>query len=274
VHESEGVNTTLGAALFIADPLSKATYATLMRYHQAWRRRDLDGLMALYHPDVEYNDFFQNRQIAPSELRDYLAASMPSGEEERQAYTDRLRVDGDTAFLQYQVTLRGTAGLMSFRASEALNVRDGLIWRVNEYAMLVGKSTSTRRSDDGRLAVSRLGLSVRQLSTLAEDIEQYFRTRQPFLDPELNLQHVAAATGYTRNQISFFLNQVQKQSFYQYLNGLRLSYLKAALESADDVTRIDDLARAAGFKSLSTFYRCFRAETGLSPKAYLTQRQD
>lgn len=272
MHECDGLTPTLGPTAFSTDPLSEATYATLMRYHQAWRRRDLDGLMALYHPNVEYNDFFQNRRIAPHELRDYLAASMPAGEEERQAYTDRLRVDGDTAFLQYQVTLRGAAGLMSFRASEALSVRDGLIWRVNEYAMLVGQGTSSRRNDDGRLAVSRLGLSVRQLSMLAEDIEQYFRTRQPFLDPDLNLQQVAAATGYTRNQISFFLNQVQKQSFYQYLNGLRLSYLKAELQSADDAIRIDELARAAGFKSLSTFYRCFRADTGLSPKAYLVQR--
>ncbi len=66
--------------------------------------------MALFDPQVEYNDFFQGRRIAPSELREYLQTSMPAAGDESQVYTDRLRVDGDTAFLQYQVTLRGTQG--------------------------------------------------------------------------------------------------------------------------------------------------------------------
>ncbi|EJO91540.1 AraC family transcriptional regulator, partial [Ectopseudomonas mendocina DLHK] len=35
--------------------------------------------------------------------------------------------------------------------------------------------------------------------------------------------------------------------------------------------RIDELAFAAGFNSLSAFYSCFRRHTGLSPKAYLKQ---
>jgi len=80
--------------------------------------------MALYHSAIEYNDFFQNRTIDYSQLRDYLAASMPVGSEEFQVYTDRLRIDGDTAFLQYRVTLNGSEGLVSFRTVEALSVRD------------------------------------------------------------------------------------------------------------------------------------------------------
>ena len=35
--------------------------------------------------------------------------------------------------------------------------------------------------------------------------------------------------------------------------------------------RIDELAFAAGFNSLSAFYSCFRQHTGLSPKAYVKQ---
>ena len=35
--------------------------------------------------------------------------------------------------------------------------------------------------------------------------------------------------------------------------------------------RIDELAFAAGFNSLSAFYSCFRQHTGQSPKAYVKQ---
>lgn len=272
MSERQGWSATLGDATYRPDPASAVTHALVMRYHQAWRRHDIDALMTLFDPQVEYNDFFQGRCIAPAELRNYLLASMPAAGDESQVYTDRLRVDGDTAFLQYEVTLRGTQGLVSFRASEALTVREGLIVRVNEHAALVGQRSAQAHEAPARIAVSRLGLSARQLSLLGGDIQQYFQQHQPYLNPDLDMPQVAAATGYTRNQISFFLNQVLGLSFYQYLNQLRLQHLLARLDGATSVTRIDELARAAGFRSLSTFYRCFREETGLSPKAYLEQR--
>lgn len=272
MNKSEECQTTrvsLGAETFQEDPASAQTHALIMRYHQAWRLRDIDTLFSLLDPQVEYNDFFQGRRIAPHELRDYLLASMPAAGDEMQHYVDRLRVDGDTAFLQYQVTLRGTQGLVSFQACEALTVHAGRVVRVNEHSVLVGQQNSTRSKSASRVASSRLGLSARQLSLLASDLLQYFQDHQPYLNPDLDMAQVAAATGYTRNQISFFLNQVMGCSFYQHINQMRLRHLLGQLENVITTTRIDELARGAGFRSLSTFYRCFREQTGLSPKAYL-----
>ena len=110
-----------------------------------------------------------------------------------------------------------------------------------------------------------------QLGQLAEDLQEYFQRQRPFLDPDLDLQQVAAATGYSRNQISHLLNQVLGQSFYRYVNQARLQHLLAALDGATPPIRIDELAFAAGFNSLSAFYSCFRQHTGLSPKAYVKQ---
>ena len=160
---------------------------------------------------------------------------------------------------------------MSFRASEAITVRDGLIWRVNEYASLVHEQPSSKVASSQRPAASRLGLSARQLSFMAEDLQQYFQRQQPYLDPELDLQRVAKECGYSRNQISYLLNQVLGQSFYRYVNQARLQHLLAALDNATPPLRIDELAFAAGFNSLSAFYSCFRQHTGQSPKAYVKQ---
>lgn len=266
VVETADLHTT---PAFVADPSSVQTHDVAVRYHQAWKRRDLDGVMALYHPAVEYNDFFQNRTLDYSQLRDYLGASMPTGSEELQTYTDRLRIDGDTAFLQYRVTLNGSDGLVSFRTVEALSVRDGLIIKVNEHAVLVSQTPAATRPAYSANAVSRLGLSARQVGALANDLQQYFEQSKPYLDPQLDLSHVAVATGYTRNQISFFLNQVRGQTFYGFLNQLRLDEALERLNAERHSSRIEEVAGAAGFNSLSTFYRCFKERTGCSPKGYL-----
>ena len=250
---------------------TQATGETVMRYHLRWKHRDLDGVMALYHPDVLYSDFFQNRVMGLAELRQYVRSSMPRDPDEALEHSDRIRLDGNTAFIQYRITLRGGDGLVSFRASEAITVKDGLIWRVNEYASLVHEQPTSKVANNQRPAVSRLGLSPRQLSFMAEDLLQYFQRQQPYLDPELDLQRVAKECGYSRNQISYLLNQVLGQSFYRYVNQARLRHLLAALDNATQPLRIDELAFAAGFNSLSAFYSCFRQHTGQSPKAYAKQ---
>ena len=251
---------------------TRATGETVLRYHLCWKHRDLDGVMALYHPDVTYNDFFQNRVMVFNELREYVQSSMPREPDEALEHSDRIRLDGNTAFIQYRMTLRGSPGLVSFRASEAITVRDGLIWQVNEYASLVHEAAaSPARQGSLRPAVSRLGLSARQLSFMAQDLQTYFERQQPFLDPELDLQQVARACGYTRNQMSYLLNQVLGQSFYRYVNQARLRHVLAAMDLAATPVKVDDMAFAAGFNSISAFYSCFRQHTGQSPKAYAKQ---
>ncbi|MUL54899.1 helix-turn-helix domain-containing protein [Pseudomonas aeruginosa] len=207
-----------------------------MRYHLSWKHRDIDAVMALYHPEVEYNDFFQNRRMRLADLREYVEATMPKGPDESLEHTDRIRFDGDTAFIQYRLRVTLSGRLASFRASEAITVRDGLIWRINEYASLVHESGGGAQA--------------------------------PYLDPDLDLTQVANATGYTRNQISYLLNQVLGLSFYQYVNQTRLQHLLGQL-SGELPGRVDELAFAAGFNSLSAFYRCFRQHTGQSPREYL-----
>nr|WP_137821755.1 helix-turn-helix domain-containing protein [Pseudomonas sp. D(2018)] len=252
----------------LPDPQTAATRDVVTRYHLSWKARDIEAVLALYHPEVEYNDFFQNRCMRREDLRDYLQATMPTGPDDFLEHNDRIRIDGDTAFIQYAISVAGGG---TFRASEAITVRDGLIWRINEYALLVQPASQTSKHPSQRPAASRLGLSARQLGMLARDIEEYFQRSKPYLDPALDLHQVAGATGYTRNQISYLLNQMLGQSFYQYVNQARLEHLLRLLETAVPPVRIDELAFSAGFNSLSAFYRCFRQHTGLSPKAYLKQ---
>lgn len=247
-----------------------STRAIIQHYHKSWKQRDIDAVMALYHPDIEYNDFFQNRTLRLEELRSYVLATMAGRPDERLEHVDRIRVDGDTAFIQYSTTIQGGDGLVSFRSSEAITVRDSRVWRVNEYASLIRGEQPTSTPTAGS-AMGKLGLSARQLGALAQDLQTYFHQRHPFLDPDLSLSQVAEATGYSRNQISYLLNQILGQSFYRYVNQARLEYLMARLGKMDDVPSVDDLAAEAGFNSLSAFYNSFRRHTGMTPRAYLRE---
>jgi AraC-like DNA-binding protein/ketosteroid isomerase-like protein len=239
------------------------------RYHLAWQARDLEAILALYHPDVAYHDFLQNRVFGHAELRDYVSAALPRGASDLLEHSDRIRVDGDTAFIQYRLLLSGHDGQVSFCSSEAIQVRDGLIWQIREYAVLQTQRSTPDSKTDARSPLQRLGLSARQLSRLAADLEGYFQQQRPFLQPDCSLASVAVATGYSRNQLSYLLNQVLKLSFYRYVNQARIRYLLQSWPPAGGSGRIDELAFAAGFNSLSAFYRCFRQHTGLSPTRYL-----
>ena len=124
---------------FFADDTAQTerTRDTILRYHLSWKHRDLEAVLALYHPDIEYNDFYQQRCMRLAELREYVEANLPRRPGELLEHVDRIRIDGHTAFIQYCTSLQGGEGLVSFRTGEAITVRDGLIWRINEYATLV-----------------------------------------------------------------------------------------------------------------------------------------
>ncbi len=253
--------------------LTESTREVVLRYHDCWERRDVEAVLALCHPDIEYNNYFQNLCMRLGGLRDYVTRTMPVRPNEFLDQIDRVRVDGDTAFIQYSIAIMLSGRLAVFHSSEAITVRDGLVIQINEYATLSRAPTPGAARREGVLTrplASRLGLSPRQLSQLAADLEEYFAKAQPYLDPELDLTQVAAATGYTRNQTSYLFNQVMGLTFYQYVNQKRLDYFLAQLRPAQELS-IDKLAFAAGFNSLSAFYRCFRQQTGMPPREYLQQ---
>ena len=106
------------------------TRETILRYHLSWKQRDLEAVLALYHPDVEYNDFYQQRCMRLAELRGYVESNLPRHPGEVLEHLDRIRIDGHTAFIQYRTSLQGGAGLVSFRTGEAI---EGLAYTIKKF---------------------------------------------------------------------------------------------------------------------------------------------
>ena len=240
---------------------SQQTLDIVTRHHQCWLQGDIDGILALYHPDIRYFDYFNNVEITSAELREYLSFTLPDPKNVKLTHTDKIRVDGDTAFIQYIFTMsRGNNKQHSYRASEAITVKDGKIIRINEYSSLI--------RDEEKQQQVKIGLDDNRMQVLLQDLNDYFQQKQPYLDSDLNLAQVAKQTGYTRNQISYALNNGLQKSFYEYVNLARVEHL---LQKLFPVFRanITDAALQVGFNSTSTFYKFFKQYTGQTPKAYL-----
>ena len=56
--------------------MSATPRAVVLRYHPCWKHRDLDGVVALYHPEVYYHDFFQNRLFCLAQLRESVGDAL------------------------------------------------------------------------------------------------------------------------------------------------------------------------------------------------------
>jgi len=247
------------------ETLSEQTLRIITRHTQCWRDGDLKGVLSLYHEDIEYFDFFNNTQVRKEELADYIGFSLPVKNQVTISHTDRIRVDGDTGFVQYTYSIKRSKGnTTNYRSCEAITVCDGKISRINEYSSLVQVSQECSNTKD------KIGLNDLRLQILLSDLQDYFSATKPFLENNLDLSQVAKATGYSRNQISYALNQGLNSSFYEYTNLCRIEYLITDY-LASFINNISDAAISVGFNSTSTFYKFFKQHTGLTPKAYIKQ---
>lgn len=253
-------------------PTSELTRALVEAHNRHWAAGDLDGLFALYDPAMIFIDHYSGKRYESEALRAHIAEVIRRSRLDSLRYTDVVRVDGDTATLQYTETIRSAGGseLLTVRACDVVRVARGRIVEINEYALPQRSSAEFEQGPRARPA-EKIGLSPRALGFLLDDLDGYMRRAQPYLDPALSLQQVADATGYSRNQISFALNQTLGTSFFAFVNRARVEHL-LSLHAEQAELGIQELATASGFRSLSTCYAAFRAATGEAPRSYFKRK--
>lgn len=244
--------------------LEQHTREIVEKHNQRWGAGDLEGLFSLYDPAMVFTDHYTGKTYTDTALREHIATVIQRSRLDSLHYTDAIRVDGDTAFLQYSETIRSARGneLLQIRACDVVRVRKGLIVDIQEYALPV--QALDKAATAGQPA-EKIGLTARGLGYLLDDLATYFEQDHPFLRPTLSLQDVANATGYSRNQISFALNQGLQTTFYAFINRARIEYLLSRHQALPP-EGIGQVWQSAGFRSVSTFYAAFRAVTGKRPK--------
>ena len=87
----------------------------------------------------------------------------------------------------------------------------------------------------------------------------------------LTIAELATTLGTNTKYISSCINSGAGCSFLDYVNGYRVRYAKKMMLENQSV-RISEVADASGFASESSFYRNFKAATGLTPNEWLARQ--
>lgn len=92
---------------------------------------------------------------------------------------------------------------------------------------------------------------------------------QLFRNPDLRLKDVSDQLGIPTYQLSQVINTALNINFYDYVNNLRVEYVRENLKSSESAhLKILALAYDAGFNAKSTFNHIFKKHTGMTPSAF------
>ncbi len=139
--------------------------------------------------------------------------------------------------------------------------------------MLVGPTLSgffTKKELEKFSAVSTTTKKIVPVDHILK-IQNLFETELVFLNPELKIINVSERTGISTSQISSSIKQAHGQSFPEFVNSCRLTYLKDELKHNPIWKKytIEALAFESGFKNRQTFHFACKSLYGLSAADFI-----
>lgn len=116
-------------------------------------------------------------------------------------------------------------------------------------------------------------LSDEECKRLLKALNSVMKNDKPYTRPNLKSQDLASMIGTKAHSLSFLFNQYLKKSFYDYVNEYRVAEFKR-LVNETDISRytLTALSERCGFSSRASFFRHFKAITGITPAEYIRQK--
>lgn len=110
-------------------------------------------------------------------------------------------------------------------------------------------------------------IADKRRSELLEKFKIYMIENKPYLNNRVSLETVAVKLGTNKTTLSKLINDKFGMNFRQLLNSYRV---KEAMElfSKNNKMTTEELKKASGFKSISTFTSSFSRFTGCTPGEY------
>lgn len=104
-------------------------------------------------------------------------------------------------------------------------------------------------------------------------LEQLVDEQRLYLRKDLTLNELAQAMNTNRTYVSNYLSQVRGQTFYDYINQLRIERMSIPLMQEHPEYKLEYVASESGFASMSTFRRAFIKLTGQTPGQYVSKEK-
>lgn len=118
----------------------------------------------------------------------------------------------------------------------------------------------------------QVNLSDEDCRTLAQSLEELMLREKPYLNPKLKLTDLGKMLGIPTYKLSYLFSQHLDQTFYDYINAYRIHEFKALVAAGKHKSyTINTLTEQCGFTSRTSFFRNFKALTGLTPNEYISR---
>lgn len=128
-------------------------------------------------------------------------------------------------------------------------------------------STSEDKSDINALEKTKAKMVD---ENLVQQVETFIIEKQIFRKNGLTLSELASQLDVPSHKLSDLFNNHYQLNFNNYINNLRLVYIKERLDSgAWKQLTLEAIALDAGFSSRNTFFVAFKKSTGKTPSTYL-----
>lgn len=106
-----------------------------------------------------------------------------------------------------------------------------------------------------------------------QQLQVLMQAKRLFTEPDLNLNDVAKHLGLTAPEASRLIKEGSGKNFRAYINDFRIEAVKQKLADASYAeVSILAIALESGFNAESSFYRVFKAATGVSPTEFRQRR--
>ncbi len=118
---------------------------------------------------------------------------------------------------------------------------------------------------------SRTSQPQGSLPFAAGTLESLMEQQSLYLNADLTLQDLATMMHTNRTYLSQYLRDNVGQTFYDYINRLRIEKKSIPMMREHPEYTLEYVARQSGFGSISTFRRAFQKFTGMSPSQFSSQ---
>ena len=113
--------------------------------------------------------------------------------------------------------------------------------------------------------------AVNPANQLMQRIETLMEEQRLYLSSDLKMGDVASQLGVHQNEVSACINSCKGYSFSQFINGYRVTYAQQLLRDHPE-KKMAQVGLESGFANDTTFYRVFKAITGLTPSEWLSKQ--
>lgn len=143
-----------------------------------------------------------------------------------------------------------------------------------EAALLVSAAQPIEATSLSTEKYASSSLTEERKQELFQRLDVLMRVEKAYTDNLLTKEKVAEKLGTNRTYLSQIINEQTKQTFTQWVNGIRIQEAIRQLSDPNNRTVLKALSAELGFNSTTTFYSLFQAATGMTPTQYRNKVQE